>query len=66
MRNATERAGFMRSNATDITFVMTGRMTRRVGRDTDKWGRHGSRDQDWHSDQRVQHGQRHRVQQRAR
>ena len=34
MRNATERAGFMRSNATDITFVMTGRMTRRVGRDT--------------------------------
>ncbi|WGM45490.1 hypothetical protein KOAAANKH_00353 [Brevundimonas sp. NIBR10] len=34
LRNASERAGFMRSNATDITFVMTGRMTRRVGRDT--------------------------------
>ena len=34
LRNASERAGFMRSSATDITFVMTGRMTRRVGRDT--------------------------------
>ncbi len=34
LRNATERAGFMRSNAADISVVMTGQMTRRVGRDT--------------------------------
>ena len=34
LRNASERAGFMRSNATDISFVLTGRMTRRVGRET--------------------------------
>lgn len=34
MRNSSETAGFMRSNATDISFVMTGRMTRRVGRET--------------------------------
>ncbi len=34
LRNATERAGFMRTNATDMSIVMTGRMTRRVGRET--------------------------------
>ena len=34
LRNATERAGFMRSNATDMSIVMTGRMTRQVGRET--------------------------------
>ncbi|QTC90738.1 hypothetical protein IFJ75_16095 [Brevundimonas goettingensis] len=34
LRNASERAGFMRTNATDISIVMTGQMTRRVGRDT--------------------------------
>ena len=32
-RNASEMAGFMKSNATDVTFVMTGTMTRRVGRE---------------------------------
>lgn len=34
MRNSSETAGFMRSNATDISFVMTGKMTRRVGGET--------------------------------
>jgi hypothetical protein len=34
LRNSAETAGFMRSNATDISFVMTGTMTRRVGRET--------------------------------
>ncbi|MBX9616767.1 MAG: hypothetical protein K2X25_14325 [Caulobacteraceae bacterium] len=34
MRNSSRRAGFMRSNATDMSFVFTGRMTRRVGRET--------------------------------
>ena len=34
LRNATERAGFMRTNATDMSIVMTGRMTRQVGRET--------------------------------
>ncbi len=34
MRNSSETAGFMRSNATDISFVMTGEITRRVGRET--------------------------------
>ena len=34
LRNSSETSGFMRSNANDISFVMTGRMTRRVGRET--------------------------------
>lgn len=34
LRNATERAGFMRTNAADMSLVMTGRMTRQVGRET--------------------------------
>lgn len=34
LRNATERAGFMRTSATDMSIVMTGRMTRQVGRET--------------------------------
>jgi hypothetical protein len=34
LRHSSETAGFMRSNATDISFVMTGTMTRRVGRQT--------------------------------
>ena len=34
LRYSSETAGFMRSNATDISFVMTGTMTRRVGRQT--------------------------------
>ncbi|HWQ88101.1 hypothetical protein [Brevundimonas sp.] len=34
MRNSSETTGFMRSNATDISFVMTGKMTRRVGGET--------------------------------
>lgn len=34
MRNSSETAGFMRSNATDIAFVMTGKMTRRVSGET--------------------------------
>lgn len=33
LRNASETAGFMKSNATDVTFVMTGRILRRVGRE---------------------------------
>ena len=33
LRNASETAGFMRSNATDIAFVMTGRISRRIGRE---------------------------------
>lgn len=32
MRNSSETAGFVRSNATDMAFVMTGVMSRRVGR----------------------------------
>ncbi|RZJ05014.1 MAG: hypothetical protein EON89_05665 [Brevundimonas sp.] len=31
LRNSSETAGFMRSNAADISFVMTGKITRRVG-----------------------------------
>lgn len=34
MRNTSETAGFIRSNAVDISFIITGRMTRRVGRET--------------------------------
>lgn len=34
MRNSSETVGFMRSNATDISFVMTGKMTRRVEGET--------------------------------
>ncbi|HEX8661988.1 MAG TPA: hypothetical protein VF686_08975 [Brevundimonas sp.] len=34
MRNSSETAGFMRSSAADLTVIMTGTMTRRVGRDT--------------------------------
>lgn len=34
LRNSAETAGFMRSNATDISFVMTGVMTRHVGGET--------------------------------
>ena len=33
LRNSSDRAGFMRSNATDMAFVMTGRINRRVGRE---------------------------------
>lgn len=34
VRNSSDYAGFMRSNATDITFIMTGQMSRDVGRET--------------------------------
>ena len=34
MRRSSEYAGFMRSNATDISYVVTGTMTRDVGRET--------------------------------
>jgi hypothetical protein len=34
LRNSSETAGFMRSNATDMAIVMTGKMTRRVGGET--------------------------------
>lgn len=34
LRNSSETAGYMRSNATDMSFVMTGQITRRVGRET--------------------------------
>ena len=34
MRRSSEYAGFMRSNATDISYVMTGKVTRDVGRET--------------------------------
>lgn len=34
LRNSSETTGFMRSNATDISFVMTGKMTRRVEGET--------------------------------
>lgn len=33
LRNASETAGFMKTNATDVVFIMTGRMNRRVGRE---------------------------------
>ncbi len=32
LRNASEKAGFMKSTAADVTFIMTGKMNRRVGR----------------------------------
>lgn len=34
LRNSSETSGFMRSSATDISLVMTGKITRRVGRET--------------------------------
>lgn len=33
LRNASETAGFMKSSAADVAFVMTGTMSRRVGRE---------------------------------
>ncbi|WP_428151072.1 hypothetical protein [Brevundimonas sp.] len=33
LRNASETAGFMKSSAADIAYVMTGKMSRRVGRE---------------------------------
>ncbi len=33
LRNSSETAGFMKSSAADVVFVMTGTMTRRVGRE---------------------------------
>lgn len=33
LRNASDTAGFMKSSASDVAFIMTGTMTRRVGRD---------------------------------
>jgi hypothetical protein len=33
LRNASETAGFMKSSAADIVFVMTGTISRRIGRD---------------------------------
>ena len=33
LRNASEQAAFMKSNATDLAFIMTGKMSRRVGRE---------------------------------
>ena len=33
LRNASEKAGFMKSSAADVAFVMTGTMSRRVGRE---------------------------------
>lgn len=33
LRNASETAGFMKSSAADITYVMTGKISRRVGRE---------------------------------
>lgn len=33
LRNASETAGFMKSNAADIAYVMTGTISRRVGRE---------------------------------
>ena len=34
MRNSSETTGFMKSSAADVAFVMTGRMTRVIGRQT--------------------------------
>lgn len=34
MRNSSDRAGFMRTNATDVSLVMVGTMTRRLGGET--------------------------------
>jgi hypothetical protein len=33
LRNGSEQAAFMKSNATDVAFIMTGKMNRRVGRE---------------------------------
>ncbi len=33
LRNASEQAGFMKSSAADVAFVMTGKMNRRLGRE---------------------------------
>ncbi|WP_426041592.1 hypothetical protein [Brevundimonas sp. TWP2-3-4b1] len=33
LRNSSETAGFMKSSAADVTFVLTGTMSRRVGRE---------------------------------
>jgi hypothetical protein len=33
LRNGSEQAAFMKSNATDVAFIMTGKMSRRVGRE---------------------------------
>ena len=33
LRNASEQTAFMKSNGTDVAFVMTGKMSRRVGRE---------------------------------
>ena len=33
LRNASEQAAFMKSNGTDVAFVMTGKMNRRLGRE---------------------------------
>lgn len=33
LRNASETAGFMKSSAADVAFVMTGTMSRRIGRE---------------------------------
>ena len=33
LRNSSDRAGFMKSSASDVAFVMTGVVTRRVGRE---------------------------------
>ena len=37
LRNASDTAGFMKSNASDIVFVMTGKMSRRIGRERVSW-----------------------------
>lgn len=34
IRNSSDRAGFMRTNVTDVSLVMVGTMTRRLGRET--------------------------------
>ena len=34
MRNSSETTGFMKSSATDVAFVMTGKITRTIGRKT--------------------------------
>ena len=33
LRNSSEQAAFMKSSATDVAFILTGRMSRRVGRE---------------------------------